>query len=92
MLECARYLLQLQGEHGDAEKSTLCGLLPGDPDDTVGRCIVLHTKKTHLDPKKLPSFPGGPFSGLLHLIQAGFRGGGTGRRNGNQRVVVLLIR
>lgn len=62
-----RYLLQLQGAERDTtEKTTRCGLLPRDPDATVGHHIVLHTKETHLDSRQLPSFPGRLFSGLLH--------------------------
>lgn len=56
-----QYLLQLQEEQRDAEKTPRCGLLPRDPDDTVGHHIVLHTKATHLDPRQLPCFPGSPF-------------------------------
>lgn len=56
-----RYLLQLQGDKRDTAKTTRCGLLPRDPDDTVGHHIVLHTKATHLDPRQLPCFPGSLF-------------------------------
>lgn len=55
------YLLLLQGEERDVEKATLCGLLPRDPDDTVGHRIVLKTKATHLDRGQSPSFPADPF-------------------------------
>lgn len=51
-----RYVLQLQGESRDTEKTTRRGLLPRDPDDTVGHCIVLWTKETRLDLKQSASF------------------------------------
>lgn len=40
-----RYLLQLQEEDRDRKKTTRWGLLPSDPQNTVGRHIVLHTKR-----------------------------------------------
>lgn len=94
-----RYLLHLQGGIERRWKGHTVWLLPRDPDDTVGHHIVLHTKETHLDPRQLPSFPGGPFfffqdsltsysESLTGLV---LQGGGTGRRHGNQRVFVLLI-
>lgn len=66
-----RYLLHLQGGIERRWKGHTVWLLPRDPDDTVGHHIVLHTKETHLDPRQLPSFPGGPFffPGFLNLIQ-----------------------